>query len=73
MEFTEYVYETRTMGCLQIYRPKTKTILYGSKCINARSIDIWNSINKIHNDMNLDEKSRSICKDFVSKYLINEY
>ncbi len=73
MEFLEHIHATRTLGCLQLFRPRTKTITYGSKSINARSIDIWNSINKIHHSENLHEKSRSVCKEFVTKLLISMY
>ena len=44
MEFLEHPLETRNLDHLQLRRLRTKTVLYGSKRINARSIGIWNSI-----------------------------
>ena len=73
MEFLEHVHATRSLGCLQLFRPRTKTVTYGSKSINARSVDIWNSINKIYHTEKLHEKSRSVCKDFITKMLISGY
>ena len=73
MEFLSHPHETRNLDYLQLYRPRTNTILYGSKSINARSIDIWNSINQNHHHEKLHEKSRAICKKFVYKLLLSKY
>ena len=73
MAFLEHPHETRNLDFFQLHRPRTKTVLYGSKGINARSIDIWNSINKTHHLVKLHEKSRAVCKQFVYKLLISKY
>ena len=73
MEFLVHPHETRNMDYLQLFRPRTNTIIYGSKSINARSIDIWNSINQNHHLEKLHEKSRAICKSFVYKLLLSTY
>ena len=73
MNFLEHAHATRTMGCLQLHRPRSNTVTYGSKSINARAIDMWNSINKNHHEMKFHEKSRSICKDFIQKLLLSQY
>ena len=71
--FLEHVHATRNMGCLQLFRTRTRTVNYGSRCIKARSVDIWNSINKTHHKEKLHEKSRSVCKNFIFKLLLAEY
>ena len=73
MKFVEHVHATRSLGCLQLFRPRTKTVTYGSKSINVKSIDIWNSINKVYHSEKLHEKSRSVCKNFVTRILISKY
>ena len=73
MEFLVHPHGTRNLDYLQLYRPRTNTILYGSKSINARSIDIWNSINQNYHHNKLHEKSRAVCKQFVYKFLLSKY
>ena len=73
MDFLAHPHETRNLDYLQLYRPRTNTIIYGSKSINARSIDIWNSINLNHHHEKLHVKSRAICKKFVYKLLLSKY
>ena len=71
--FLDHPQETRNMALNQLHRPRTNTILYGTKSINSRSIDIWNSIDLDYNQSNLHEKSRGFCKQFVSKILLSKY
>ena len=66
-------HNTRNETWLQLNRPRTKTINYGSKSIKSKSIDIWNFINKDSYQEKLHTKSRSICKKFVKKFLIDRY
>ena len=73
MKFLEHVHATRSLGCLQLVRTRTKTVTYGSKSIKARSVDIWNSINKTHHSEKLHEKSRSVCKRFIFELLLAGY
>ena len=58
---------------LQLNRPSSKTITYGSKSIKSKSVDIWNFINKLSFKEKLHEKSRLACKNFVVKFLLNHY
>ena len=64
---------TRSLDFLQLERPRTLTVTYGTKSINLMSIDIWNFINQSHCDEKLHEKSRNICKNFVTKFLLDRY
>ena len=73
MNFLEHPHETRNMGCLQLSRPSTKTIIYGSKSIKARSIEIWNSINKNHHEQRFLDKSLPVCKNYIKNLLLANY
>ena len=73
MSFIEHPHATRNKDFLQLSRPVSKTITYGSKSINAKSIDIWNSINKIHYKQNFLDKSYAVCKNFVTNLLLSSY
>ena len=64
---------TRSELYLQLNRPSSKTIVYGSQSIRSRSVDIWNYINKHSYQEKLGEKSKSSCKMFVKKFLIGRY
>ena len=63
----------RSKTFLQLKRPISKTIIYGSKSIKSRSVDIWNHINKTFYNVNLHKKSRNVCKNVVTKFLLNSY
>ena len=74
MEFVTHPYGTRNLDCFQLRRPRTNTVLYGSKSINSKSIDIWNSINKNSNLVDdLHKKSRAVCKNLVYELLLSKY
>ena len=73
MNFLEHPHNTRIMGCLQLSRATSKTINYGSRSITTRSIEIWNSINKIHHEQRFLDKSLAVCKNFVTKLLLANY
>ena len=45
---------------LQLNRPISKTITYGSKSIKSKSVDIWNFINIHSYNVKLYEKSKSM-------------
>ena len=64
---------TRTETLSQLNRQRTRTFLYGSNSIKSKSLDIWNYFNLHYKEKNLYTKSRSICKNFVTKVLINRY
>ena len=73
LSLVDTVHNTRNETYIQLNRPRSKTILYGSKSIKSKSVDIWNFINKLVHHEKLHEKSRSICKGFVTKFLIDRY
>ena len=73
LNFLEHPHDTRNMGCLQLSRPRSKTINYGSKSITARSIEVWNFINKTHYEQRFLDKSLAVCKEFVTKLLLSNY
>ena len=73
MNFLEHPHNTRIMGCLQLSRATSKTINYGSRSITARSIEVWNFINKIHHEQRFLDKSLAVCKNFVTKLLLANY
>ena len=67
------VNNTRSETHIQLNRFRTKTIIYGSNSIKSKSIDVWNYINTKYYTEKLHEKSRSVCKKFVKKFLIGRY
>ena len=73
MSFREHPYQTRIMDCLQLSRPPSRTIFYGSRSINARAIEIWNYINKTHFEQKFLDKSHAICKNFIIDLLLAKY
>ena len=63
----------RNTNTSQLQRPQTRTIIYGSKSIKCKSIDIWNFIALNLNPEKLQQKSRSVCKNTVQKFMISRY
>ena len=57
----------------QIKRIHTRTILYGSQSITSKSIDAWNYVNNLlyHNQLHL--KSKYVCKQIVTNFLLDKY
>ena len=47
LSFVNIVYATRSGMYYQLYRCKTKTILYCTNIIESKSVDAWNFINKL--------------------------
>ena len=73
LSFVNSVYNTRSETYFQLDKIRTNTILYGTNSIKSKSIDVWNSVNKLFFKEKLHEKSRFSCKKFVTKFLITEY
>ena len=73
MNFLEHPHDTRNMGCLQLTRPSSRTINYGSRSINTRSIEIWNCINKTHHEQKFLDKTLAVCKGLITKLLLDKY
>ena len=73
LSFVDTVHNLRTENYFQLNRPDSKTILYGSRSIKSKSVDIWNFINKHSFVERFHEKSRSVCKIKVTKFLIDRY
>ena len=70
----DHTQDTRLFAAnLQLTRPRSKTVLYGSKSIRNKAIDMWNSVNKMNPGVKFLEKSRAVCKLFVKKMLLHEY
>ena len=70
----DHTHDTRLLAAnLQLTRPRSKTVLYGSKSIRNKAIDMWNSVNKMNPGVKFLEKSRAVCKLFVKKMLLHEY
>ena len=67
------VNNTRNEMYHQLNRDRSNTITYGSFSIKSRSIDIWNSINLLFYNENLQRKKRLYCKKKVTKYLLERY
>ena len=67
-------HDTRLLSYHQLSRPRTNTVTYGSKGIKNSAIDIWNSINHSHHtEIKFLDKSRNICKSFVTRLLLSKY
>ena len=73
LHLAEPNHNTRNTTTSQLQRPRTKTINYGSKSIKCKSIDVWNYIAINLNHEKLHQKSRSICKNAVQKFMISRY
>ena len=73
LSLVDTVHNTRNETNYQLDRPRSKTILYGSKSIKSRSVDIWNFINNLSHQDKLYEKSRAVCKKLVTEFLIDRY
>ena len=74
LDTLDHIHETRLLASnIQLKRPRSKTILYGSKSIISRAIDVWNSINKNHPNVKFLEKSRAVCKLLTKKIFISNY
>ena len=73
LSLVDTAHNTRSELYIQLNRPSSKTITYGSQSIRSKSVDIWNYINKHSYQEKLGEKRRSSCKIFVKKILIGRY
>ena len=71
--FVNTVNNTRSELYHQVDKLRTRTILYGSKSIKSKSVEIWNFINEIFYKEQLHEKSRQSCKIFLKKFFIECY
>ena len=63
----------RTVIFYKLSRIVTKTILYGTNCIKSKSVDVWNFINEKLYNLKLHQKSRTLCKINVTKFLLDRY
>ena len=64
---------TRDERLNQLVNFRTNTVLYGTRSIKSRAVRAWNEINLDLHDMQLQNCSKSVCKDRVFKYLIDKY
>ena len=63
----------RTVIFYKLSRIVTKTILYGTNCIKSKSVDVCNFINEKLYNLKLHQKSRTLCKINVTKFLLDRY
>ena len=71
MDFLDHTHETRLItGNAQLAKPRSNTVIYGSKSIENRSIEVWNSINRNNHSVKFLEKSRVVCKMVIKKTVI---
>ena len=74
IDVLDHTHDTRLLAAnVQLTRPSSNTVLYGSKSINNRAIEIWNSINNINPTIKFYDKSRAVCKLLVKKMLLSKY
>ena len=74
MDFLDHTHETRLItGNAQLAKPRSNTVIYGSKSIENRSIEVWNSINRNNHSVKFLEKSRAVCKMVIKKLLLSKY
>ena len=64
------IYNTKNQMYHQLNRDRTNTVSYGSFSIKSRSIDIWNSINKVFFNENLQLKNRLYCKKKLHSFCL---
>ena len=74
LNFLDHNHGTRLLAInAQLVRPRSNTVNYGSKSIINRAIDVWNSVNSTHPNVNFLDNSRSVCKSVVKKFLLSKY
>ena len=64
---------TRNILQASFITPNTRTIVYGSNIIKSRSVDIWNSLNKLYHLKELYNQKRNFCKGFIKNRFIEGY
>ena len=64
---------TRNILQASFITPNTRTIVYGSNSIKSRSVDIWNSLNKLYHLKELYNQKRNFCKGFIKNRFIEGY
>ena len=73
INFVQTSGNTRDERLNQLVNFRTNTVIYGTRSIKSRAVRAWNKINIDLHDMQLQNCSKSVCKDRVFKYLINKY
>ena len=71
--FVQTAGNTRNERLNQLVNFRTSTVLYGTRSIKSRAVRAWNEINVDLHQMQLQNLSKSICKNTVFKYLLNKY
>ena len=73
INFLDHTHDTRLLAA-KLTRPRPNTVLYRSKSIRNRAIDMWNSINNnINPSVKFLRKSRDVCKLLVKRMLLFKY
>ena len=73
INFVQTAGNTRNARLNQLANFRTSTILYGTRSIKSRAVKAWNDINIDLHQLQLQNLSKSTCKDKVFTYLLNKY
>ena len=73
INFVHTAGNTRNARLNQLANFRTSTILYGTRSIKSRAVKAWNDINIDLYHLQLQNLSKSTCKDKVFTYLLDKY
>ena len=73
IRFVQTAGNTRNERLNQLANFRTSTVLYGTRSIKSRAVRAWNEINVDLHQMQLQNLSKSTCKNRVFKYLLDKY
>ena len=66
LSLVDIIHNTRNEYTFQLNRPYSKTIVYGSRSIKSRSVDMWNFINEHSQKEKADHVANFLSKKFLS-------
>ena len=66
-------HDTRGASQYKIALPKARTQNYGIYSIKYQASAIWNTMVSVYPDEKFQEKSKAICKKFITKHFIDNY
>ena len=73
IRFVQTAGNTRNERLNQLANFRTRTVLYGTRSIKSRAVQAWNEINVDLHQIQLQNLSKSVCKNRVFKYLLSKY
>ena len=68
-----YEHDTRAASQCKIALPKARTQNYGIHSIKYKSPAIWNTMVSVYPKEKFHDKSKSICKKFITKHFVENY